>query len=106
MNYWQIGTFIFYVFSTLVIGCAVYQHFLPFEKRLNRSTYLGEVFLIGSTILYAEMMLLGMAGLYKTFFLWGTVVINALFVCDAKVRANFLKRIGNSNPQPPANDKR
>ncbi|MBF0532824.1 MAG: hypothetical protein HQL23_06995 [Candidatus Omnitrophica bacterium] len=75
MNFWQIGMFFVLFGSIFTVGSLVYAFiFDRGASQLNRSVYLGETLLLGSTVLYGVFLFWSMCGLYNQYFLWGTVL--------------------------------
>jgi len=91
MNYSQFGLFIVYALSSLVCGMAVYAFLKAKVFEFNRSVFLGEALLIGSIVIYGQLMFLSLIYLYKGFFLWGAVSANFLLLFNSDTRKTIKK---------------
>lgn len=90
MNYLQFSAFIFYLFSTFVVGVSIYSFFnSKKELPINKITYLGEIFLLGGIFIVGELLFLSLLGAYKAQFLWAAVIINCLPIFIQNVRRNI-----------------
>ena len=87
MNFLQFGCFILFVFAVLTNGTFIYNFVNPKgESFLNISVYLGEVLLLGSIFIVAELFALSIVGLYRAPFLWAVVILNMLLIMQKSVR--------------------
>jgi len=95
MNFLQYFAFLVYVFSTLLAGIWLSSWIQKgsITSSLNRFTYLGETFLLGSIILVGEMLVFSMIGLYHASFLWGIVVANYLLLFSRDIREKIRQQI-------------
>ena len=87
MNFAQFGMFFVFLGSVFIPG--VYLHYFLSDRdsfKINKAVFLGESLLLGSTLLYAAIMLLGMCHLYTKLFLWGATLINFLFLISKHTR--------------------
>jgi len=87
MNFAQFGLFTIYVLSVIIEGILIYSFINKDDKvALNRYIYLGELFLLGSIFLIAELLGLSLIRLYKAPFLWGVVMLNYAFLLNRNIR--------------------
>lgn len=97
MNYAQFAAFIAFVLSVFFSGAAI-RGLIDKEERsfINGCVLLGEVFLLGATLLVGELLALSLLGLYKAPFIWSAALLNYLFILypkGRKVSAFILRRL-------------
>ena len=97
MNYLQFLLFFIYVLSTLIAGIAIFEFIGRKKASSNSWVYLGEVLLLGSILIYGELMLLSLLGLYKAPFLWAIVLCHYLFLFAHPVRHQCVHFFTNIN---------
>ena len=94
MNYFQYGLWLLYIASAAGVGTAVHRWLnQEGESRLHPFVFLGEVFLLGCTVIYAEMMVWSLVGLYKGPLLWLAVVGNLIAWGAGAVRREWAAEV-------------
>lgn len=98
MNHLQLLAFVIYGFSVLIVGASIYKFINKSgESFLNRSVYLGEVFLLGSIFIIGELLILSLVGLYKAPCLWAVVGLNYLLLLRPETRKEIAARLLTGN---------
>jgi len=87
MNWLQLGAFIIYSLSALVVGAAFYAWINPKPDIKNRCVIIGEIMLIGIMIIIGEMLFCSLIGAYKGLYLWGMVFVNFVAGCLISTRS-------------------
>jgi len=88
MNWIQIGLSIGYVSAVFIAGVWMYGFFsIKNASILNKATYAGEIFLLGSIFIIGQMLILSLAHLYYAWVLWAMLAANFLFLLKADVRS-------------------